>query len=416
MRIALYAALIGGLIDASCPRGASARPIAYVTQPAANAIAALDVIRVRVLATISVGEEPVGLVGAPDGRAVYVANRATHSVSVVRTATNTVRETIVIPPPEPTGEPPFLPRQLTVAPDGSRLAVSLDWPDGCPWKPELGTVDLITGAVGVTHLNVGEGQVEHLAFLRDGSLLLALAGGCADYSYYPGFALVPPGAGAAWGWFPLFEARTPVSVGDIAADWGGAYIAISSEDAVEAIDLQALRRIERVVSRIEVGVRPRGLALLGKALYVVNACGRDSSCGGAGSVSVIDTVTNAITAEIAVGRGAQDIALSGDGRTAYVTNTDAGTVSVIGVAAGAVTATIPVARPAQIALVDVPPCADCNRDGVVTIEDILTLVSIAMGTQALATCPAASPQFTGSIAVDTILHAVDDAVNGCVTA
>jgi len=60
-----------------------------------------------------------------------------------------------------------------------------------------------------------------------------------------------------------------------------------------------------------------------------------------GLLSVVDTATNSVVADIAVGVGASVVALTPDGTRAYVTVQPADTVSVIGTATNTVTATIP---------------------------------------------------------------------------
>src|SRR3990170_2132277 len=61
-----------------------------------------------------------------------------------------------------------------------------------------------------------------------------------------------------------------------------------------------------------------------------------------GSVSVIDTSLNRVTATIAVGEQPQCIAVSPDGKRAYVTNFKGGTVSVIDTGENKVVASVPV--------------------------------------------------------------------------
>lgn len=61
---------------------------------------------------------------------------------------------------------------------------------------------------------------------------------------------------------------------------------------------------------------------------------------GPGSVSVIDTVTGAVTATVPTRRGASSLAISPDGTQLYATDPTSGTVSVIATAVNAVTATV----------------------------------------------------------------------------
>ena len=71
----------------------------------------------------------------------------------------------------------------------------------------------------------------------------------------------------------------------------------------------------------------------GKA-YVTNA--------NAGTVSVIDTATNTVSATVAVGNQPFGVAITPDGTKAYVANQNAGTVSVIDTATNTVSATVAV--------------------------------------------------------------------------
>ncbi len=63
---------------------------------------------------------------------------------------------------------------------------------------------------------------------------------------------------------------------------------------------------------------------------------------GSGTVSVIDTATDQVTATIPVGVHLMGVAASPDGSRVYVTNNGSDTVSVIDTATDRVTATIPV--------------------------------------------------------------------------
>ncbi|MFI5398145.1 MAG: hypothetical protein ACHQ9S_21630 [Candidatus Binatia bacterium] len=61
----------------------------------------------------------------------------------------------------------------------------------------------------------------------------------------------------------------------------------------------------------------------------------------------------------------------------------------------------------------VPPCAgDCTGKGRVTVDDILTMVNVALGTPDV-TCAAGDVNHDGRITVDEILTAVNNALNGC---
>lgn len=56
---------------------------------------------------------------------------------------------------------------------------------------------------------------------------------------------------------------------------------------------------------------------------------------------------------------------------------------------------------------------DCNGDNQVTVDEIVTMVNVALGSAAVTVCPAADPSGDGAVTVDEILQAVNNALNGC---
>jgi hypothetical protein len=61
-----------------------------------------------------------------------------------------------------------------------------------------------------------------------------------------------------------------------------------------------------------------------------------------------------------------------------------------------------------------PTCVgDCNADGEVTVDEILSLVNIALGEAAVSQCEAGDGNDDGEITVDEILTAVNNALQGC---
>jgi len=97
---------------------------------------------------------------------------------------------------------------------------------------------------------------------------------------------------------------------------------------------------------IGVGINPEQVVVTpdGSTVYVTNN-GRFVSSGEphvGDSVSVISTATNTVTSTIQVGRHPSGLAITPDGSTVYVTNFDDYTVSVISTATNTVIATIPV--------------------------------------------------------------------------
>jgi len=69
---------------------------------------------------------------------------------------------------------------------------------------------------------------------------------------------------------------------------------------------------------------------------------------------------------------------------------------------------------APAATITPKPCAgDCNDDGTVTVDEILTMVNIALGNADVSTCLAGDVNGDGQVTVDEILTAVNNALDGC---
>jgi subtilase family serine protease len=74
------------------------------------------------------------------------------------------------------------------------------------------------------------------------------------------------------------------------------------------------------------------------------------------------------------------------------------------------TGTPPTQSPTPLA----SPCVgDCNNDQSVTVDEILTLVDITLGTASISACVAGDINHDGQITIDEILAAVNAALNGC---
>ncbi len=56
---------------------------------------------------------------------------------------------------------------------------------------------------------------------------------------------------------------------------------------------------------------------------------------------------------------------------------------------------------------------DCNADGYVTVDEIITMVNIALGNTDLSACADGDMSGDGQITVDEIITALNNALNGC---
>jgi hypothetical protein len=64
----------------------------------------------------------------------------------------------------------------------------------------------------------------------------------------------------------------------------------------------------------------------------------------------------------------------------------------------------------------IPCVGDCNADGAVTVDELLTLVNIALGNADVSTCLPGDANHDMQITIDEILTAVNNALNGCPSA
>ena len=61
-----------------------------------------------------------------------------------------------------------------------------------------------------------------------------------------------------------------------------------------------------------------------------------------------------------------------------------------------------------------PACVgDCNNSTDVTVDELLTMVNIALGNADISTCLAGDPNNDQQVTIDEILTAVGNALNGC---
>jgi YVTN family beta-propeller protein len=336
------------------------------------AVSVIDTGSNAVVRTVQVGSGPfgVGIGTTPNGERAYVANQAGNSVSVLDTSTMALTTTITFD---------WAPYAVSVAPNGPWAYVS-SCRGPCPGSGSVvSVIDTSTDEVQTT--------------------------------------------------VPDIDVRTVSPNGLVA------YGVNQSSNAVLVIDTEKLRADPSVavIKTIPAGNFPWEVAVTpgGRFAYVAN-CGNgcfDTAATGS-SVMVIDTALNTVvnTMPVADGNNPWNVAITPDGRFAYVTNGFSNTVSVIDTAtaltdpAHAVTTTVPVGpRPFGIAIASLPMCVDghptcvgdCGVDRQVTVDELLTMVNIALGNADASACPAGDANHDGQITIDEILTAVNGALNGC---
>ncbi len=113
-RASSWIVAVGVALAVICASSPHAAPFAYITNDSNN-VSVVDTATNTVIATIPVGNSPVGVAVDPAGRRVYVANSSDNNVSVINIKTKKVRRTI------PVGTDP---EGIAVNPAGTRIYVT----------------------------------------------------------------------------------------------------------------------------------------------------------------------------------------------------------------------------------------------------------------------------------------------------
>ena len=307
------------------PRGISLSPDGarlFVTNSWDDTLSVIDTKTLAVVATWPVSAEPSSVVEDLQSKRLFVANRISNDVAVLDAQTGAEEKRLL----GGRGS-----SYLTLSPDGARLYATHVYPNTLPRttglenrmppESEITVID-VARAVVVDRIPLHEiAGVFHVAFSPDGHLgvaaeyhpknLIPLAhvehGGAFTYS----LELFGADVGKAPIEVPLDEleryASQPFGVA-IAPDKSRIYVTSGGSEIVTVVDVPRLLRFIRVhagpntqdlsasanyvVSRIPVGLNPRGLTLTrdGRRLFVANRLDD--------TISVIDTRTNRVASTI----------------------------------------------------------------------------------------------------------------------
>jgi YVTN family beta-propeller protein len=283
-----------------------------------------------------------------------VTNVASHSVSVIDTATNTVVATIDVDGP---------PIRIALTPDGTRAYLTMRRPNvgqlaivdtsSQQVTAVIGLTDFFIAGVAVTpdgrHAYVANSGNDHIVRVLDTStntvtaqvpldtsidLTVAPDGTHVYATHFDGVAVIDTATHTVTATIPIGKGTSGTEGRGIAVSPDGrtAYLTNGGFNSVSVIDTAT----NTESGTVDVGTDPLGVAVTpdGSRVFVTN---NDTD-----NVSVIDTSTNTVAATIAVGSAPFGVAFTSDGQRAFVTNSGSNTVSVIDTAANTVVADIAV--------------------------------------------------------------------------
>lgn len=376
LRLLLLAALL------TPARDSRADVCAYVVNNELNEVVVIAVAGRRVTATVPVGMAPRAIALSPDGARAYVANAGSRTISVIDTSTN---EEIAS---APSGRDP---RDVVVSPDGRLLFVTNGSSDA------VSVLSTATLTEAQPAIDVGDGP-RSLVASPDGERLYVVA----TIDNAVGVVDVASGTVAE----SIAVAAGP---SDLALSADGRFLYVVTENNLTVVSTDT----NQVGPERRIGDSPRNVAVApngervymtdGDALYVIDA-----------REHVLDSATGIV--------GPRALAVTPDSREVYVA-TESGSVVVFDAAAHRTEPAIEVGSGAvNLVIADTPgscgaaaeACGgDCNRDGAVTVDEILTALNIALGNDTLAACSTADANGDQQVQVDEIVAALAAALGGC---
>jgi YVTN family beta-propeller protein len=253
-------------------------PYVYVANQGSNDVTVVRLTDKAVVATISTGTEPYGIVSVTlSGTTyVYVSNTGSNNVTVINTSTNTVAATV------PVGVKPYY-----VAAYGTYVYVT---------NSQSNTVSVIDANTNTVSATIPVGLYPRGIKAVSGYIYVANYG---DPNYTGGnsVSVIDPETHTVSSTIIL-----PSSVDGPRGLTGlGSKVYISNfrSNNVSVINTAT----NSVVATIPVGMGPRGISPLGTNIYVQNFDG--------GTISVIDTLTDTVTATVTVGHSPTGLGVSG---------------------------------------------------------------------------------------------------------
>ncbi len=392
-------ALLASAALVRAPAPAAGETCAYVVNEDDATLSVIDTGTQRVVSHLRVGAQPtdVAVGGSASSLTLHVVNRGDDTLSIIRTAKRgsaTVR----------VGDGPV---SVALSPDGSRAYVANEG------SGTVSVVNTVMATVSAT-IEVG-GTPRDIALTPDGNLAYVATSG-EDRA-----VVIDTAADEVLTSVMLPSAPSAVAVAPGGSLLAHAYISSTPLRAISTENQSVVRSITLPPNSV-----PTDLVFApdGEAVFV----GVENPDTGA-SIFVFDTDLEANPFRARIGLGSQveplGLAVTGDGRTLYVSDGAGNEVLIIDTATNTLTeTTIPVgSHPRSIAIAAVSgecsveqpnPCSgDCDGSGSVSIGELVSGVGMALRSAPSDSCLAFDPDGDGSVAVDELVAAVNAALRGC---
>jgi YVTN family beta-propeller protein len=291
----------------SAPQGIVVTPntdFVYVANGGSISISEIDTKTNTVAANIPLSYSPGALAIKPDGSTLYVANYYASSVSVIDTATNAVTATLTL-----TEGPTY----LAMSPDGTQVYVLCNYQEG---SGIVSIIDTATNQVLTTTINIG-GFPQSLVFTADGNYAYEVNDPASSVTVIDT---------ATQSISSTLRTRQ-LHAGGLALLPNGKKLFVTGDSSyVDVLNTSGTGK-KKITLPQSSGFNTPALTPSGLYLYL------PIFIGGSNSVLMIDTKTNQVAgSSITVGTQPYSIAISPNAKRAYVSNYADGTVSVIDIA------------------------------------------------------------------------------------
>jgi YVTN family beta-propeller protein len=303
-----------------------------LTGTGGTTVAVINTATNTVTATVVTGDDPVALAVTPNGQFVFVANHGgivvvgfnggiLGTVSVISTATNTVTATISAGFGSLSST--ISPNDVAITPNGAYAYVTSDATN------TVSVISTATNTVTATVTLPSSSYPSGVAIAPNGTYAYVTNSGSGTVS------VISTATNAVTA---TINVGTSPSFVSVAPNGAYAYVTNSGSGTISVISTAT----NTVAGTINVGTDPYAVAVTpnNSYAYVVNHVGSGvTGQGGGGTVSVISTATNTVTATVNVGNSPAGVAFTSNGAYAYVPNQADNSVSVINTVTTAPTAT-----------------------------------------------------------------------------